>query len=98
MSTSVVVTGTGVTAPNGLGTAEYWAAACSGKSGIGAIKRFDATQYPARLAACAAPSAGDGLTAWAAWAPCAPKSTSGKASAAAKRRPPMAFSFGCFWD
>ena len=50
MSTSVVVTGTGVTAPNGLGTAEYWAATCSGKSGIGAIKRFDATQYPARLA------------------------------------------------
>ncbi len=50
MSTSVVVTGTGVTAPNGLGTAEYWAATCSGKSGIGEIKRFDATQYPARLA------------------------------------------------
>ena len=50
MSTSVVVTGTGVTAPNGLGTAEYWAATCHGKSGIGEIKRFDATQYPARLA------------------------------------------------
>jgi act minimal PKS chain-length factor (CLF/KS beta) len=50
VSTSVVVTGTGVTAPNGLGTAEYWAATCSGKSGIGEIKRFDATQYPARLA------------------------------------------------
>lgn len=50
MSTSVVVTGTGVTAPNGLGTAEYWAATCRGKSGIGEIKRFDATQYPARLA------------------------------------------------
>jgi minimal PKS chain-length factor (CLF/KS beta) len=50
VSTSVVVTGTGVTAPNGLGTAEYWAATCRGKSGIGEIKRFDATQYPARLA------------------------------------------------
>ena len=50
MSTPVVVTGIGVAAPNGLGTAEYWAATCSGKSGIGEIKRFDATQYPARLA------------------------------------------------
>ena len=50
MSTPVVVTGTGVTAPNGLGTEEYWAATCSGKSGIGEIKRFDATGYPARLA------------------------------------------------
>jgi len=50
VSTPVVVTGTGVTAPNGLGTAEYWAATCRGKSGIGEIKRFDATQYPARLA------------------------------------------------
>jgi act minimal PKS chain-length factor (CLF/KS beta) len=37
-------------APNGLGAAEYWAATCSGKSGIGEIKRFDATGYPARLA------------------------------------------------
>jgi minimal PKS chain-length factor (CLF/KS beta) len=50
VSAPVVVTGTGVTAPNGLGTAEYWAATCSGKSGIGEIKRFDATGYPARLA------------------------------------------------
>jgi act minimal PKS chain-length factor (CLF/KS beta) len=50
VSASVVVTGTGVTAPNGLGTAEYWAATCAGKSGIGEIKRFDATGYPARLA------------------------------------------------
>lgn len=50
MSASVVVTGTGVTAPNGLGTAEYWAATSSGTSGIGDIKRFDATGYPARLA------------------------------------------------
>ncbi len=50
MSASVVVTGTGVMAPNGLGAAEYWAATCSGKSGIGEIKRFDETGYPARLA------------------------------------------------
>ena len=50
MSTSVVVTGMGVTAPNGLGKQAYWSATCSGKSGIGEIKRFDAAGYPARLA------------------------------------------------
>lgn len=50
MSTSVVVTGVGVTAPNGLGKEEYWAATCAGKSGIGEVKRFDATGYPAKLA------------------------------------------------
>jgi minimal PKS chain-length factor (CLF/KS beta) len=48
--TDVVVTGLGVTAPNGLGTAEYWAAARDGISGIGAITRFDVTGYPVRLA------------------------------------------------
>ncbi|PWS43154.1 ketosynthase chain-length factor [Streptomyces sp. ZEA17I] len=45
-----VVTGIGVTAPNGLGTEPYWAAARSGKSGIGRITRFDPSGYPARLA------------------------------------------------
>ncbi|MFJ9686156.1 ketosynthase chain-length factor [Streptomyces bacillaris] len=45
-----VVTGIGVTAPNGLGTEAYWAAARSGKSGIGRITRFDPSGYPARLA------------------------------------------------
>ncbi|RKT74690.1 act minimal PKS chain-length factor (CLF/KS beta) [Saccharothrix variisporea] len=46
----MVVTGLGVTAPNGLGTAEYWAATLAGRGGIGPITRFDATGYPARLA------------------------------------------------
>jgi minimal PKS chain-length factor (CLF/KS beta) len=50
MSTSVVVTGVGVAAPNGLGVSEYWAATCAGINGIGAITRFDATNYPSRLA------------------------------------------------
>ncbi|MFF9281837.1 ketosynthase chain-length factor [Streptomyces griseosporeus] len=50
MSTSVVVTGLGVVAPNGLGAEEYWSAARVGKSGIGRLTRFDPTQYPARLA------------------------------------------------
>ncbi|WP_059008590.1 ketosynthase chain-length factor [Streptomyces specialis] len=50
MSTSVVVTGLGVTAPNGLGTDAYWAATRSGTSGIEPVKRFDASEYPAVLA------------------------------------------------
>ncbi|MEU6083879.1 ketosynthase chain-length factor [Streptomyces sp. NPDC047108] len=50
MSTSVAVTGIGVTAPNGLGTDAYWRATREGVSGIGPVTRFDAEQYPARLA------------------------------------------------
>ncbi|MFD5655586.1 ketosynthase chain-length factor [Streptomyces sp. NPDC127039] len=45
-----VVTGLGIAAPNGLGTADYWAATRAGKSGIGRITRFDPSSYPARLA------------------------------------------------
>ncbi|MFD3333431.1 ketosynthase chain-length factor [Streptomyces sp. NPDC058700] len=45
-----VVTGLGITAPNGLGTEAYWAATRVGKSGIGRVTRFDPAQYPARLA------------------------------------------------
>ncbi|MGW0146910.1 ketosynthase chain-length factor [Streptomyces sp. NPDC003333] len=47
---AVVVTGLGVTAPNGLGVQDYWEATLAGKSGIGRITRFDPSQYPARLA------------------------------------------------
>ena len=50
MTASVVVTGLGVAAPNGLGTEEYWSATCAGKSGIGRITRFNPDRYPARLA------------------------------------------------
>ncbi|MDT3395506.1 ketosynthase chain-length factor [Streptomyces sp. B1866] len=50
MSAPVVVTGVGVTAPNGLGTGDYWAATTAGRSGIGRITRFDPEPYPARLA------------------------------------------------
>lgn len=50
MTTSVVVTGLGVAAPNGLGAADYWSATLSGKHGIGRITRFDPSSYPARLA------------------------------------------------
>ncbi|WP_406864149.1 ketosynthase chain-length factor [Streptomyces sp. HUAS MG47] len=50
MTTSVVVTGLGVAAPNGLGTQDFWAATRGGKSGIARITRFDASSYPAQLA------------------------------------------------
>lgn len=50
MSASVVATGLGVTAPNGLGTRDWWAATLAGESGIGRVTRFEPAQYPARLA------------------------------------------------
>ncbi|GII60790.1 actinorhodin polyketide beta-ketoacyl synthase [Sphaerisporangium krabiense] len=48
--TRPVFTGIGVAAPNGLGTAAYWAATLDGKSGLGRITRFDAEHYPVRVA------------------------------------------------
>ncbi|GGR87277.1 actinorhodin polyketide putative beta-ketoacyl synthase 2 [Streptomyces nojiriensis] len=50
MTASVVVTGLGVVAPNGLGAKDYWSATRVGKSGIGPLTRFDASPYPAKLA------------------------------------------------
>ncbi|MFE5026255.1 ketosynthase chain-length factor [Streptomyces sp. NPDC056656] len=50
MTGSIVVTGLGITAPNGLGTEDYWQATLAGKSGIAEITRFDADRYPAKLA------------------------------------------------
>jgi act minimal PKS chain-length factor (CLF/KS beta) len=50
VTVKTVVTGLGVVSPNGLGTADFWAATRSGKSGIGRITRFDPGGYPARLA------------------------------------------------
>ncbi|MFD3705115.1 ketosynthase chain-length factor [Nocardia sp. NPDC058658] len=48
--TRAVVTGLGVTAPNGLGTQPYWDAVRAGRSGIGRLTRFDPAGYPATLA------------------------------------------------
>ncbi len=48
--TGSVVTGIGVTAPNGLGTEAWWAATLRGESGIRPVTRFDASRYPVRLA------------------------------------------------
>ncbi|MEV0743491.1 ketosynthase chain-length factor [Streptomyces sp. NPDC050549] len=50
MTASVVVTGLGIAAPNGLGTREFWSATRSGKNGIGRITRFDPASYPSTLA------------------------------------------------
>jgi minimal PKS chain-length factor (CLF/KS beta) len=50
MTPPPVVTGVGVVAPNGLGTEEYWAATCGGRSAIRTVSRFDASPYPSRLA------------------------------------------------
>lgn len=49
-SGQAVVTGIGVAAPNGLGTAAWWDATLHGRGGIGPVTRFDATGYPVRLA------------------------------------------------
>ncbi|HEX7185896.1 MAG TPA: beta-ketoacyl-ACP synthase II [Thermoanaerobaculia bacterium] len=46
----VVVTGVGLVSPLGVGTAENWQALMDGRSGIGTITRFDATDYPSRIA------------------------------------------------
>ncbi|MRH90105.1 ketosynthase chain-length factor [Nocardia sp. SYP-A9097] len=49
-TTRAVVTGIGITAPNGLGKQAYWDAVRAGHSGIGRITRFDPSGYPATLA------------------------------------------------
>ncbi len=46
----VVVTGIGAVSPCGLDAASTWASITSGKTGIGAITHFDASDYPVRIA------------------------------------------------
>ncbi|MFF5138958.1 ketosynthase chain-length factor [Streptomyces sp. NPDC013157] len=49
-ATRAVVTGLGVTAPNGLGTEAYWKAVLAGVNGIRELGRFDTSRFPSRLA------------------------------------------------
>ncbi len=46
----VVATGLGMVTPLGIGVEESWAAATGGRSGIGPITRFDAADFPVRIA------------------------------------------------
>ena len=46
----VVVTGMGVLAPNGTGLDSFWESLVSGKSGVGPITLFDATEFKSRIA------------------------------------------------
>ena len=46
----VVVTGLGLLGPTGNSVGEGWRAALAGRSGIGAVTRFDAADFPARIA------------------------------------------------
>jgi act minimal PKS chain-length factor (CLF/KS beta) len=48
--TTVVVTGIGVVAPNGVGVADYWSAVMRGRSAIGPIPDSGPPRYPVRLA------------------------------------------------
>ena len=50
MSRRVVVTGVGLVSPLGIGTEANWEALCAGRSGIGPISHFDASQFSARIA------------------------------------------------
>jgi 3-oxoacyl-[acyl-carrier-protein] synthase II len=44
------VTGVGLVSPLGIGTGANWEALCAGRSGIGPITRFEASQFSARIA------------------------------------------------
>jgi 3-oxoacyl-[acyl-carrier-protein] synthase II len=51
MTRRVVVTGIGMVTPVGNDTASAWQAICEGRSGVGPITQFDASDYETRIAA-----------------------------------------------
>jgi 3-oxoacyl-[acyl-carrier-protein] synthase II len=51
MTRRVVVTGIGMVTPVGNDTASAWQAICEGRSGVGPITHFDASDYETRIAA-----------------------------------------------
>lgn len=51
MNRRVVVTGLGLVSPLGIGVNETWQALCDGKSGVGAITRFDTSNFQTKIAA-----------------------------------------------
>ena len=50
MRRRVVITGIGLVSPLGLDTDSTWRALLEGRSGIGPIERFDASDYTCRIA------------------------------------------------
>lgn len=50
MTRRVVVTGLGMLSPLGIGVDANWDAVCQGKSGIDYITRFNAQDFPVRIA------------------------------------------------
>lgn len=46
-----MITGLGLVTPVGIGVEASWTAVCAGKSGIGEITRFDASDYTTKIAA-----------------------------------------------
>jgi len=46
----VVITGLGLVTPLGIGIDEAWSALCAGKSGVGEITRFDASDFDTQIA------------------------------------------------
>ncbi len=51
MNRRVVITGVGLLTPIGIGVKETWESLCAGKSGVGAITRFDVSNYQTKIAA-----------------------------------------------
>ena len=50
MTRRVAVTGIGMVSPLGTGVDDNWRRLCAGESGIGPITRFDASEFPTRIA------------------------------------------------